>query len=47
MGLFDLPVSELYSYKGTNPKPNDFDLYWERGLTKIDRIDPKVSLTSA
>ena len=47
MGLFDLPVSELYSYKGTNPKPDDFDLYWERGLAEIDRIDPQVSLTSA
>ena len=30
--LFDMPFHELESYGGTNPKPNDFDAYWERAL---------------
>ena len=47
MGLFDIPVSELYEYRGTNPKPEDFDAYWERGLRELDRIDPHVTMTTA
>ncbi len=44
---FDLPVSELFQYQGRNPKPKDFDAYWERGLKEIERIDPQVQLTPA
>ncbi len=47
MGLFDIPASELYKYMGTNPKPEDFDLYWQRGLEEMNSIDPQVCLTPA
>jgi cephalosporin-C deacetylase len=38
----DLPLSELKVYKGTNPKPVDFDDYWERGLSEMRAVDPQV-----
>ena len=29
---FDLPLESLKSYEGTNPKPSDFDEFWQDGL---------------
>ena len=29
-GLFDLPFDQLQDYRGTNPRPADFDAYWSR-----------------
>lgn len=42
---FDLPFEELKNYKGINPKPNDFDAYWDAGLNEMRSIDPKVELS--
>ncbi len=47
MGLFDLGVPELYKYQGINPRPADFDDYWQRGLDAMNQIDPRVSLMPA
>ena len=47
MGLFDLPVSELYNYQGLNPKPDDFDAYWQRALDEMNALDPSVALEPA
>ena len=33
-GLFDLPRDQLSSYGGSNPRPADFDLYWDTALTE-------------
>ena len=44
---FDLPMERLQTYQGTNPRPADFDSYWERGLTEIASIDPQVALVPA
>mgnify|MGYP000144247092 CR=1 FL=1 len=46
MGVFDLSVPELKQYQGINPKPVDFEEYWERGLREIETIDPQVALFS-
>ena len=32
MPAFDLPLAELHAYQGTNPRPGDFDEYWEGAL---------------
>lgn len=40
MPILDMPVHELKKYRGTNPKPDDFDLYWERALAELDRTAP-------
>ena len=47
MGVFDFPLSKMKTYEGINPKPADFEEYWERGLREIETIDPPVQLTPA
>jgi cephalosporin-C deacetylase len=45
--LFDMSMERLQSYQGTNPRPDDFDDYWERALTELDSIPPAVELIPA
>jgi cephalosporin-C deacetylase len=42
--LFDLPMAKLKRYQGTNPKPADFDRYWDRGLAEMHAIDAAVEM---
>ncbi|MGQ9454343.1 MAG: acetylxylan esterase, partial [Armatimonadota bacterium] len=44
MPLIDMPLDQLKSYQGRNPKPNDFELYWDRSLDEMRSIDPRVEL---
>jgi cephalosporin-C deacetylase len=44
---FDLPLEQLKTYQGRNPKPADFDAYWERALKEMHDVDPKVELKPA
>jgi cephalosporin-C deacetylase len=44
MPLIDMPLEELKTYKGINPRPADFDAYWERALAEMRAVDPKVEL---
>ena len=44
---FDLPLHELKTYQGTNPKPADFDAFWDRGLAEMRAMDPKLELRPA
>jgi cephalosporin-C deacetylase len=44
MPLVDMPLEQLLRYEGRNPRPDDFDAYWDRGLAELDAIDPKVEL---
>ncbi len=44
MPLVDMPMEQLLAYKGRNPRPADFDAYWERGLAEIRALDPSVEL---
>lgn len=45
--LFDMPYDKLETYQGTNPRPIDFDAYWDRGLAEMHALDAKVELTPA
>lgn len=45
--LFDMPLEKLYTYNGCNPRPEDFDDYWENGLKEMKSIDPEVELVKA
>ncbi len=45
--LFDMPLEQLKTYQGTNPKPNDFDAFWDRGLAEVRAIDPHVEMKPA
>ncbi len=45
--LFDMPYEDLLFYEGTNPRPGDFDRYWDRSLAVMQSIDPQVKLVPA
>jgi len=36
---FDMPLENLHDYKGTNPKPADFDEFWDKSLEEINNMD--------
>lgn len=44
MPLFELPLDELRMYRGSNPRPRDFDAYWDRALLELSHVDPDVQL---
>ena len=44
---FDFPFEQLKNYLGINPRPADFDAYWERALTEMRSLDPRVELVPA
>jgi cephalosporin-C deacetylase len=37
-----MPIDELRKYRGINPKPADFDAYWERALAEMRAVDPQI-----
>ncbi len=44
---FDMPFEKLETYEGTNPRPTDFDSYWEAGLAEMRAVDPEIDLIPA
>lgn len=44
---FDMPREKLESYAGRNPKPNDFDEFWARGLAEMRAVDPQIEIVPA
>jgi len=45
--MFDMPLEQLYDYQGRNPRPDDFDEFWDRSLAEMQAIDPQVELIPA
>ena len=45
--LFDMPMEKLKTYSGRNPRPADFDAFWDRGLEEMRAVDPEVELRPA
>lgn len=45
--LFDMPYEELESYQGTNPRPDDFDTFWDDSLAEMRAIDANIELVPA
>ncbi|MFH1707625.1 MAG: alpha/beta fold hydrolase [Planctomycetota bacterium] len=45
--MFDMPMEKLKTYKGINPRPKDFDRFWDEGLREMHTLDPKVDLVPA
>lgn len=43
--LFDMPLEQLSDYTGTNPRPDDFAGFWDRGLKEMRSLEPRVELT--
>jgi cephalosporin-C deacetylase len=44
---FDYSLEKCKTYKGSNPRPADFDRYWNRSLAEMRALDPKVELKPA
>jgi cephalosporin-C deacetylase len=44
MPTFEMPLEQLWSYKGRNPRPADFDTYWDRALSELNATDPQPKL---
>lgn len=38
---FDMPYEDLLTYEGTNPRPPDFDEFWEAALAEMNSINPR------
>jgi cephalosporin-C deacetylase len=43
----DMPISELEKWRGSSPRPSDYDAYWERALSELDSVDPAPVLVPA
>jgi len=44
MPIVDMPLEELRAYQGRNPRPADFDAFWDSALAEMHAIDPRVEL---
>ena len=44
---FDMPLDQLYTYHGINPRPADFDAFWDQALAEMQAVDPQVELVPA
>ncbi len=44
MPLVDLPLEQLRGYAGRNPRPADFDAYWDEALRELAATDPRAEL---
>ncbi len=44
---FDLDLEDLYTYQGRNPRPNDYETYWDEALAEMHAIDPNIEIIPA
>lgn len=44
MPAFDLPLADLRTFPGRNPRPADFDRYWEDALAELAATPPRAEL---
>ncbi len=44
MPLVDMPLEQLLTYQGRNPRPVDFDEFWDRALAVMHALDPQTEL---
>jgi cephalosporin-C deacetylase len=44
---FDFTLEECKTYLGSNPRPADFDKFWDRSLAEMRSLDPQVELKPA
>ncbi len=44
MPLIDMPLEKLREYKGRNPRPDDFDQYWDQSVAEMKAVDPQIEL---
>ncbi|RAK07885.1 cephalosporin-C deacetylase [Halanaerobium saccharolyticum] len=42
--LFEMSVEEMKKYKGSSPRADDFDQYWEKALAEMKTVDPNIEI---
>ena len=42
MPCIDMPLSKLQEYQGRNPRPADFDAFWDASIEEMNAIDPQA-----
>ncbi len=47
MPVFEMPLEKLKQYQGVNPRPEDFEQYWERALDEMNSVEPQIELVPA
>jgi len=47
MPQIDMPLERLREYQGRNPRPADFDAYWDRAIAEMRAVDAAVELRAA
>jgi len=47
MPLIDMPLDRLRNYEGRNPRPADFDAYWEKALQEMGETDAQWELVAS
>ena len=45
--LFDMPLEQLKTYQGANPRPDDLDEFWDQSVQEMRAVDPQVERTAA
>lgn len=44
MPQIDMPLEQLRLYEGRNPRPPDFDAYWDGALAEMRAVEADVEL---
>src|SRR4030042_4971573 len=44
---FDFPLEQCKVYKGTNPRPADFDAFWDKALAEMHAVAPEGEMVRA
>lgn len=47
MPMVDMPLEELWHYKGRMPKPEDFEAFWKDAMAEVDSIAPEAECIPA
>ena len=47
MPTVDMSLDKLYAYQGKNPRPADFDEFWDKALAEMNATDPNPSFEDA
>lgn len=47
MAIADMPIEKLNTYMGTNPKPTDFDDFWDKSIIEMKKTNPQTEFKKA
>ncbi|WP_394925991.1 acetylxylan esterase [uncultured Robinsoniella sp.] len=47
MPMLDMPLEDLKTYKGSTPRPEDFDSYWMRAIEEMKETNPNPQFTES